>query len=141
LIAPQTLTSELLDMVALEEPAVVCIAALPPGGLAHTRYLCKRLSARYPELRIIVGRWGEEPGAQDHRKELEVAGASSTATTLLETRQQLHTLLPLLDCDRPDRPGAQGAPARDSSKSAPSNSRSPLHRAAIKELAARTAVQ
>jgi hypothetical protein len=32
----------------------VCIAALPPGGVAHARHLCKRLRARAPSLRIVV---------------------------------------------------------------------------------------
>jgi predicted PurR-regulated permease PerM len=141
LIAPQTLTSELLEMVALEEPALVCIAALPPGGLAHTRYLCKRLSARFPDLRIIVGRWGEHSGDVEHGKELEEAGASSTGSSLCETRQQLDALLPLLDSGRADWPGPEATPARASSKSGPGNSRSPLHRAAVKELAAKTALQ
>jgi predicted PurR-regulated permease PerM len=141
LIAPQTLTSELLEMVAAEEPSLVCIASLPPGGLAHTRYLCKRLSARFPELRIIVGRWGEEPGSSDYRKHLEEAGASSTATTLLETRQQLAALFPLLDSAHPDRATAQAAAARSPCKPASGSSRSPLHRAAVKELAAKTALQ
>ena len=50
LIAPETLTSELLEMVAIEAPALVCIAALPPGGLAHTRYLCKRLDRAVPRI-------------------------------------------------------------------------------------------
>ncbi len=62
IIAPETLTAELLDLIARDEPALVCIASLAPGGLAHTRYLCKRLSLRFPSLRIVVGRWGEEPG-------------------------------------------------------------------------------
>src|SRR5437764_2412733 len=58
LIAPGMLTAELLDLVGERKPALVCIAATPPGGLAHTRYLCKRLRARFPDLRILVGRWG-----------------------------------------------------------------------------------
>ena len=57
LLGPETLTAELLDMVARRRPAAVCIAAVPPGGLAHTRYLCKRLRSRFPELKILVGRW------------------------------------------------------------------------------------
>ena len=36
LIAPGTLTAELLDLVDERRPAAVCIAAIPPGGLAHT---------------------------------------------------------------------------------------------------------
>jgi predicted PurR-regulated permease PerM len=135
LIAPQTLTSELLEMVALEEPALVCIAALPPGGLAHTRYLCKRLSARFLDLRIVVGRWGDQPGEERHGKELEEAGATSVASTLLETRQRLESLLPLLDSGRTDWPCPDSAPARAAAKTGPGNSRSPLHRAAVKEMA------
>jgi predicted PurR-regulated permease PerM len=58
LIAPETLATELLQMVEEKHPAVVCIAATLPGGLAHTRYLCKRLRTRFPDLPILVGRWG-----------------------------------------------------------------------------------
>jgi predicted PurR-regulated permease PerM len=129
-IAPATLTGELLDRVAERRPSVVCIATTPPGGLAHTRYLCKRLRSRFPDLKIVVGRWGmqditatepaREPGpdrATSSLKEatagpasasqvpsavapmvagLEEAGADFVATTLLETRQQLANLVPVL---------------------------------------------
>jgi len=95
LIAPETLTAELVEMVAQKEPALVCIATIPPGGQAHTRYLCKRLRARFPDLRIIVGRWGQEPATADAASFRE-AGALGAATTLLETRQQLMSLLPVL---------------------------------------------
>ena len=57
-IAPETLTAELLEKVAEEQPALVCLVATPPGGLAHTRYLCKRLRARFPDFKILVCRWG-----------------------------------------------------------------------------------
>jgi predicted PurR-regulated permease PerM len=136
LIAPQTLSSELLEMVALEEPDLVCIAAIPPGGRAHTRYLCKRLHARFPALRIIVGRWGEEVVEQRTSTELEQAGVFATAVTLLETRKQLHALLPLLGQAHPDGPGPQIPDERAGVKLGPSNSRGSLHRAVLKELAA-----
>ena len=60
-----------------------------PGGLAHTRYLCKRLRARFPAVRIIVGRWGLKGDADANREQLQDAGADLAATTLLETRDQL----------------------------------------------------
>jgi predicted PurR-regulated permease PerM len=137
LIAPQTLSAELLEKVALEEPSVICIAAVPPGGRAHTRYLCKRLHSRFPELRIIVGRFGAH--AEDRRRDadLEAACVSSTATTLLEMRQQLQSLLPLPDCGHPDSPAPGEPDARAKGKPAPSNSRGSLHRAAL-EVAAKT---
>jgi predicted PurR-regulated permease PerM len=148
LIASETLTAELLDLVAQRKPALVCIAAIPPGGLAHTRYLCKRLRTRFPDLRILVGRWGlgcaagspdllqgaatlpvattvpkagaaaetaapPGPGADPMVAALQEAGADLVATALLETRQQIASLLPVLiqgrnDPERHgDRPGAR----------------------------------
>jgi predicted PurR-regulated permease PerM len=85
LIAPGTLTAELLDQVTERKPALVCIAATPPGGLAHTRYLCKRLRTRFPDLRILVGRWGLGNGAGTPDLPRE-AGADRVALTLQETR-------------------------------------------------------
>lgn len=129
LIEPTTLTAELLDQVEDRRPAAVCIAATPPGGLAHTRYLCKRLRARFPELKVLVGRWGvvdlsafdpasqpaashlnaavkeaetatsptaREPAANRVVGRLKDAGADMVALTLLETRQQLASLVPVL---------------------------------------------
>ena len=96
LVAPDTLTAELLELVAEKEPGLVCIAATPPGGLAHTRYLCKRLRAKFPELRIVVCRWGPRASAASSPGQLEEAGADAITTTLLETRQQLASLLPVL---------------------------------------------
>ena len=56
--AVDTLTADLVAQVAEQAPALVCIGALPPGGLAHTRYLCKKLRARFLKVKIVVGRWG-----------------------------------------------------------------------------------
>jgi predicted PurR-regulated permease PerM len=80
LIAPGILTAELLDLVGERKPALVCIAATPPGGLAHTRYLCKRLRARFPDLRILVGRWGLRDLASTPNT-LPQAGTDRLATT------------------------------------------------------------
>ena len=122
-IDPRTLTGELLDRVARTCPVAVCILTVPPGGLAHTRYLCKRLRARFPELKILVGRWesrditaaespDESPEAAALRQatadeptsvsidpvveRLRGAGADLVGRTLLETRQQLASLAPVL---------------------------------------------
>ena len=94
--AVETLTADLVAQVAEQAPALVCIGALPPGGLAHARYLCKKLRARFPEVKIIVGRWGLTGGVEANREQLQDAGADLTATTMLETRSQLNSLLPIL---------------------------------------------
>jgi predicted PurR-regulated permease PerM len=94
--AVETMTADLVAQVAEEPPALVCIGALPPGGLAHTRYLCKKLRTRFPTVRIVVGRWGLTDDVEANREQLQDAGADLTATTVLETRSQLNSLLPIL---------------------------------------------
>ena len=94
--AVETLVADLVGQVAEHAPALVCIGALPPGGLAHARYLCKKLRARFPKVKIIVGRWGLTGSVEANREQFQDAGADLTATTMLETRSQLNNLLPIL---------------------------------------------
>ena len=94
--ALEMMTSDLVAQVAEQVPALVCIGALPPGGLAHTRYLCKKLRARFPQVKIVVGRWGLTVNVEANSEQLQDAGADLTATTLLETRSQLNSLLSIL---------------------------------------------
>ena len=75
--------------------AVICLSSLPPGGLAQARYFCKRLRARYPDVKILVGRWGEEESDAVHWDVLRSAGADHVVATLLETRDQLEEVAAL----------------------------------------------
>jgi predicted PurR-regulated permease PerM len=92
-LSAQLLTAEMLTRIQQERPAVVCIAALPPGELAHTRYLCKRLRAQLPDLKIVVGRWGQQDNLAKVGERLRSAGADQVAASLRETRSQV---LPLV---------------------------------------------
>jgi hypothetical protein len=91
-----TVSGELVEMVEKDQPAAVCIAGLPPGNRDRIRYLCKRLRQRFPELRIIVGRWGADGTARYHQKVIQKAGANHVTTTLLETRNDILAWLPAL---------------------------------------------
>ena len=102
--AVETLASELVARIAVDPPAVICIASLPPGGIAHARYLCKRLRDASSEIPIIVGRWGQQRNGNLERERLETAGASFMTTTLLETRQLLESRRPLLTRESPIAP-------------------------------------
>jgi predicted PurR-regulated permease PerM len=105
LAAVATLTSELIARVNEFKPAVVCIGSLPPGGLAHTRYLCKRLKSQFPDLKVVVGRWGQQEGADEARHELTRAGVDEVYLTLTETRQQLAAWLPAMKAQQPENGG------------------------------------
>ncbi len=100
IVPPGTLSSELLTLLKGEAAPIVCIAALPPGGLAQARYLCKRLRTRYPHLKIVVGRWGLESNVDGNRKQLVEAGANEVGVTLDETISQLNGWLPVLAEDQ-----------------------------------------
>jgi len=79
------LTSEVVALVGEKDPAMMFIATVSPGGLAQTRYLCKRLRARFPHLKIVVGRWGMSNQESDS---ILLAGATRVGTTLIATREQ-----------------------------------------------------
>jgi hypothetical protein len=110
IVSPEVLTAEVLSLVEQQGVGLVCIAALPPGALAPTRYLCKRLRVRFPELKIVVGRWGFTGNIQEDRSRLLSAGADAVAMTLRETRSHVMQRLPLLSSlEAPPAPnGAHG---------------------------------
>jgi predicted PurR-regulated permease PerM len=91
-----TLASELIARIEGHPPGLVCIGAVPPGGLVRARYLCKRLKAQYPDIKLVVGLWGLKHGFHAKRERLRQVGVHFVAATLAETRSQLRSLLPLL---------------------------------------------
>jgi predicted PurR-regulated permease PerM len=84
--APGQLSAESVQQVRDRGVGVVVVASVPPGGLAHARYLCKRLRASLPEIRIIVGRWSSPEDAAEMRAALTASGADTVGTRLLEIR-------------------------------------------------------
>jgi hypothetical protein len=95
-LSTEILSAESVGAAGEKAPAVVCIGALPPGGLARTRYLCKRLRARLPNAKIVVGRWGLKASVDQNQEQLLEAGADQVETTLHETQTHLSTWLPVL---------------------------------------------
>ena len=64
------MASELVSLVQKRGVSVICLADLPPSPSSKTRYLVKRLRAAFPELRILVGRWGPPALADDSTQAL-----------------------------------------------------------------------
>jgi hypothetical protein len=94
-ISYKKLTAEVIIQVEQCQPKAICIASLPPKGLAHTRYLCKRLRSQFPELKILVGCWGLEENINRTQERLIAAGADQVGATLLQTRGQLIPIIQL----------------------------------------------
>jgi predicted PurR-regulated permease PerM len=92
-ILPTTiLTSEVVSLVEQQGVGLICLGALAPGGIAQTRYLCLRLRARFPDLKIVVGRWGGTGNGAESHDLLRAASADYVETTLHETCARLRQL-------------------------------------------------
>ena len=89
IMKPGLLASEAIARATEYQPALICIASLPPGGGTQARLLGMRLRARFPELKILVGRWGYVGDVKKMHAQLLDAGASDVATTLEETGHQI----------------------------------------------------
>ncbi|OWK46431.1 AI-2E family transporter [Fimbriiglobus ruber] len=114
------LASEVLKLVAEVKPAIVFVGSLPPGGMAHTRYLCKRLKTHFPDLKIVVGRWSSLETAEDSEKELLEAGVDRVDTTMESARNHLDNWHPVMTAQR----SADGEPEQSAGGS-PTRNRSP----------------
>jgi predicted PurR-regulated permease PerM len=92
LLGASMLTAEVVSRMQESQEQLICLGGLVPGGMARTRYLCKRLRAHCPALKIVVGRWGSPGNSQDNQELLRQAGANAVGTTLHETCAQLAQL-------------------------------------------------
>jgi predicted PurR-regulated permease PerM len=101
-ISPEALTAEVVATVEEARPACLCVAAVPPGGLAHTRYLLKRLRARFPDICVVVGRWSLTPELGEDPAPLVAAGATRVGFTLAATRDHVLEVLPLASQPAPE---------------------------------------
>lgn len=87
------LVSDIVALMESERPDVLFIASVPPGGLSHAKHLCLRVRARFPDVPILVGRWGLYAEDIDKaRATLQGAGATALSTRISEARLQLKEL-------------------------------------------------
>jgi predicted PurR-regulated permease PerM len=108
--AAAMLSSETVEVAAASGCEAVLVVSLPPGGLAPARYLVKRLRARLPGTRLLVGRWAVGHAGEDAeavRALLVRAGADEVAVTLADARDAVLRLAQLdLEAAAPARAGS-----------------------------------
>jgi predicted PurR-regulated permease PerM len=76
------LASEVLAALRDQQPAVVVVATLASESLTQTRYLCKRLRAADPDVKIFVGHWGNGPLSPSLRTQLIDVGVDNVVAEL-----------------------------------------------------------
>jgi AI-2E family transporter/GAF domain len=95
--APAKLVAgELLTLVEKADVDVICISVVAPSTVIHARYLCLKLRALLPRLKIVIGLWGATEDVTEATKRLRDSGADEVVTTLAEALVQMAKLAPPL---------------------------------------------
>ena len=94
----ETLPVQTRDESAAEivkrKPKLLCIAALPPGGGANARFLCRKVRAQLPETQIVVLLPVDlVEHAPEAAARLREAGASEVVSDLREAQATMKRLL------------------------------------------------
>src|SRR5207245_1024216 len=68
---------------------VICISALPPDAAAPARYLYKRLRAKCPDAKIVIGLWTARDVDGHLLERVAPDGAARLASTVAEASVQI----------------------------------------------------
>jgi predicted PurR-regulated permease PerM len=91
IVSSQTLTGEIVERAERDRPAVICLAALSPGGSAELKLLAKKLTTLPSGVNVVIGRWGLLDTMRI--RELSAAtGVATIASTLSEARNMITQL-------------------------------------------------
>jgi hypothetical protein len=110
LLAPGLLTAEVVALVTQTHLPLLCIGAVAPGGVAHLRYLCKQLRARFPSLPLVVGCWGAPEPVAETVALLRADGLDHVGTTVQTTRDHVMHVRQLVASQRALIPEGDGRP-------------------------------
>jgi len=103
--APAKLVAgELLTVVEKADVDVICISVVAPSTVIHARYLCLKLRALLPRLKIIVGVWGATEEVAEATKRLRDSGADEVVVTLAAALAQMTRLAPPLSGEMTPEP-------------------------------------
>ena len=83
---------DMLDAVGRGAFDVACVSALPPFAVGQARSLCKRLQARFPNLKVVVGLWGFNGGVVKAQERVGQSCTDAVCTNLTEAVLQIHKL-------------------------------------------------
>ncbi len=94
-ISATMLAGEMASAIAEQSPDAVIISALGSSNLRSARYLCTRLRQACPQMRILIGYWGQLENREQLTTALRGRGADQLVTSLAEARDALQRITPL----------------------------------------------
>jgi len=93
--AGPALVSELVGMVtAGERPSLVCVSAVPPGAVLHSRYLVKRLQGHWRDMPIVIAVYDAKGDARRMQERIAGPNGAEVATSLEQLLGKVPTASP-----------------------------------------------
>ncbi|PXW91376.1 putative PurR-regulated permease PerM [Nitrosomonas sp. Nm84] len=88
------MVSDTLALIEQIKPDMVSVVAIHPGNLTHTIYLCKRIRDRFPQMFIMVCRYGYKEGelSEVDQNKIQTAGANRIAHNLNDSISEFYKL-------------------------------------------------
>jgi len=80
---------DIIKHVQFDKPDVVCISALPPFVISHTRSLYRALKAQSPNLQVLVGLWNFPGDMSKVARRIGMGKDSVPATKLADIVRQI----------------------------------------------------
>jgi hypothetical protein len=92
-ISCAALAGECVEEMKHIHAGVACVAVVPPFGQMNARYMCRRLRAQFPDLKLIAAILTERP-ADEIKTRGPAIIADETATSLKQTVNAVLSYLP-----------------------------------------------
>jgi methanogenic corrinoid protein MtbC1 len=87
------LASEMMEAVESHKADAVVVSAIPPGAVSYSRYLCKRLHARFPKLSMVVGLWTMKGNLEKAKERVTCEGSVRVVSTLGDAIDEVSQLV------------------------------------------------
>jgi predicted PurR-regulated permease PerM/methanogenic corrinoid protein MtbC1 len=92
-ISTEKLTSEMVSASIDAKADLVCVSALPPGAVTHSRYLCKRLHEKLPDIQMVVGLWTAGGDLKRAQERMACTGSVQMVGSFRQALEQVHQLI------------------------------------------------
>ncbi len=78
--AATTLMGDVLEEIDTITPGSVCVCAMPPAATSHARYASKKVTARFADMKVVVGIWNS-PDLDRARERIRTSGTEQVVST------------------------------------------------------------
>jgi hypothetical protein len=86
----------LVKLVDEADLDAACIFVVAPSTVIHARYLCVKLRAQLPNLKIAIGLWSATENITQAAERLRDSGANEVVTTIADAVEQLAIIMQIL---------------------------------------------